>query len=173
MAVIRLAASDDVDSIARVHIASWTTTYRGLMPDTLLDNLSFERRRYWWQSVLGEHGQQVLVAEENNQTVGFAYFGEERENDPVYRGELYAIYLLADHQQKGLGRLLVEASARGLLELGMSNMLLWVLSTNPARRFYEKLGGIYLKDKSVEIGGATLRESAYGWTDIRSLAGMK
>lgn len=169
MALIRPAAPDDVDAIARVHIASWITTYRGLMPDSVLDNQSFERRRDWWKSVVNERGQQVLVAEEDHQIVGFAYFGAERENDPIYRGELYAIYLLSDYQQKGLGRLLVKSSAQGLLGLGMSNMLLWVLSKNPARRFYEKLGGVYLRDKPLEIGGVNLQESAYGWDDIHSL----
>ncbi|HEY9153102.1 MAG TPA: GNAT family N-acetyltransferase, partial [Anaerolineales bacterium] len=134
---------------------------------------SFERRRDWWKSVMVAHARQVLVAEENNRIAGFAYFGEERENDPSYRGELYAIYLLADFQQQGMGCLLVRATVRGLFELGISNMLLWVLSANPARRFYEKLGGVYLRDRPFEIGGAILQETAYGWDDIHALAEMK
>ena len=35
-------------------------------------------------------------------------------------------------------------------------MLLWVLSTNPARGFYEKMGGHYLNTKPIDIGGETL-----------------
>ena len=171
--LIRSAVPNDADAIARVHIDSWLTTYRGLMPDNVLDNLSFDRRREWWQSILRDQAEQVLVAEEDSQVVGFTYFGAERENDPVYRGELYAIYLLMDYQKKGIGRLLFKASAEGLLKLGMNNMLLWVLSINPARHFYERLGGKYLRDKSVEIGGASLQESAYGWSDIHPLAEMK
>jgi L-amino acid N-acyltransferase YncA len=169
MALIRSAALTDVDAIASVHIASWITTYRGLVPDAVLDNQSFERRRDWWKNVVDEHAQQVVVAEEDHQVVGFVYFGAERENDPIYRGELYAIYMLMDYQQKGLGRLLVKATAEGLLTLGIDNMLVWVLSRNPARRFYEKLGGVYLRDKPAEIGGTTLQESAYGWNDIHPL----
>ncbi len=46
-------------------------------------------------------------------------------------------------------------------------MLVRVLAENPARKFYEALGGQLLKAKPIEIGGATLDEVAYGWTDIR------
>jgi L-amino acid N-acyltransferase YncA len=173
MAMIRLAAQDDVDSIAQVHISSWNTTYRGLMPDAVLDNQSFDRRRDWWKSVIDEHAQEVVVAEENKQIIGFVYFGEEREHDPVYRGELYAIYLLKEYQKKRIGRLLFKASAEGLLKLGMTNMLLWVLSANPGRYFYEKLGGVFLRDKSEKFGDAILSVSAYGWDDIRLLAEIK
>ena len=173
MNLIRTANLSDADVIARVHIDSWQTTYRGLMPDKVLDNLSFERRREWWQGILRDQSERVLVAEENDQIVGFAYFGEEREHDPIYHGELYAIYLLAGCQKKGIGHLLFKASAKGLIKLGMSDMLLWVLSTNPARKFYEKMGGKYLRDKSVEIGDETLQESAYGWDDIHLLVESK
>jgi hypothetical protein len=54
-----------------------------------------------------------------------------------------------------------------LLQTGIDNMLVWVLAKNPARKFYEALGGQFLRTKQVMIGGATLEEVAYGWTDIR------
>ncbi len=49
-------------------------------------------------------------------------------------------------------------------------MLLWVLSTNSSRGFYEKLGGRYLKTKPIDIGGEILEEVAYGWDDLPNLA---
>ncbi len=174
MTLIRPAVLNDADALARVHIDSWLTTYRGLIPDSVLDNLSFERRRDWWQGIVdGPHAVDVMVADERGMVVGFAYFGAERENDPVYRGELYAIYMLKDYQQKGLGRLLVKAAADGLLARDLNNMIVWVLSTNPARGFYEKLGGVYLRDKPEKFGDVILKESAYGWDDIHLLAEMK
>jgi hypothetical protein len=48
-------------------------------------------------------------------------------------------------------------------------MLVWVLADNPARGFYERLGGRYLRQKPIEIGGIDLFEAAYGWDDIRVL----
>ncbi len=174
MTLIRPAVPNDADGIARVHIDSWLSTYRGLMPDAVLDNLSFERRRNWWQDIVNRSQKvDVMVADDDGQVAGFAYFGAECENDPVYHGELYAIYLLKDYQQKGLGRLLFKAAANGLLTCGLNNMIVWVLSANPARRFYEKLGGVYLRDKPEQFGEVTLQESAYGWGDIHPLAEMK
>ncbi|HUI89011.1 MAG TPA: GNAT family N-acetyltransferase [Anaerolineales bacterium] len=170
MTFIRPATASDVGAIAGIHIAAWLSTYRGLMPDSALDNLSFERRRDWWKGVMEEHPRQVMVAQAGNQILGFSYFGKERERDPIYGGGLSAFYLLADYQRKGFGRLLVKAAAQGLLELGVSNLLLWVLSTNPARSFYEKLGGCLLRDRPFEMGGTTLQEAAHGWDDIHPLA---
>jgi hypothetical protein len=49
-------------------------------------------------------------------------------------------------------------------------MLAWALTDNPARRFYEALGGVEVRRKMQRIGGATLEEVAYGWPHIRALA---
>jgi hypothetical protein len=48
-----------------------------------------------------------------------------------------------------------------------------VLAQNPSRQFYEALGGKYLYEKPIEIGGANLIKVAYGWPDIHALAQME
>ncbi len=48
-------------------------------------------------------------------------------------------------------------------------MLVWVLEQNPARGFYEHLGGVDLRAKPIQIGGKDLVEVAYGWRDLRTL----
>ncbi len=35
---------------------------------------------------------------------------------------------------------------------GITSLLVWVLVGNPARRFYEAMGGLYLREKEIEIG---------------------
>jgi ribosomal protein S18 acetylase RimI-like enzyme len=62
---------------------------------------------------------------------------------------------------------LVDAVMRELSKRGFSSMLLWVLKDNlPARKFYEALGGIYLREKPIEIGSQRLIEVAYGWKNL-------
>ncbi len=173
MVHIRPALPEEAGTIAGIQISSWQTTYRGLMPEVVLENLSFGRQRDWWSGELSGGDHKVLVAEAGGKLVGFASYGPERESDPLYEGELYTLYLLQGYQRKGLGRDLFRAAAQGLMEAGMNAMLVWVLSTNPARRFYEYLGGVYLKDKPVKIGGADLVESAYGWDDLSVFDGLK
>lgn len=113
----------------------------------------------------------VYVAEnDDGQIIGFVSGGPERSGDAIYKGELYAIYVLAEHQGKGIGRGLARVTCHRLIEQGMTTMLVWVLDTNPWRAFYEALGGKPAREKQETIGDATLTEVGYGWEDIRRLA---
>lgn len=170
---IRPAAVEDARALAQVHVASWHETYRGLVPDIYLDSLSVEERTERWRGRLGgaDAGAFTLVAEDDaGRVVGFATGGPEREGDPVYTGELYAIYLLQTAQRTGLGRRLVQAVTERLLAMGHTSMLVWTLATNPSRGFYERLDAHYVRAATITIGGVDLEDVAYGWTDITGLA---
>ena len=166
---VRQATCEDAAAIARVHVASWLTTYRGQMPDALLDGLRVEQRqRQWERSLCGSDAEPcIFVAEdEHGQVIGFASGGPPQVPDevPGYDSELYTVYLLQEAQGKGTGRRLVAAVAERLLTDGNRAMLLWVLGTNaPSRRFYERLGGRELLTKPADFGGAMLDEVAYGY----------
>lgn len=169
MATIRPAVTEDAPGIARVHIDAWLTTYRGLMPDELLDRRSLAEQQAMWDQSLRSQRTSTIVAEEDGQVIGFASFGPERGNDRRYQGELYAIYIRQTHQRKGIGQALMCAAAGGLLAQYYPNMMLWVLSTNPARQFYEMLGGKYLRERTAEWEGVLLHEVAYGWQELDEL----
>jgi ribosomal protein S18 acetylase RimI-like enzyme len=169
---IRPAVSADVPAIAQVHVASWRTTYRGIIADDVLDNLQLEpRERYAARIIAQPDGKEFIsVAEDDaGQIIGFASGGPEREGDPDYRGELYAIYLLQAAQGQGVGRRLVMAVVQRLAQQGLHSMLIWVAADNPACRFYEALGGQYVRDKIETFGGTPIREIAYGWRDTQAL----
>jgi GNAT superfamily N-acetyltransferase len=173
---IRKADVDDAAAIARVHVDAWRTTYVGIVPDEYLAGLSYEQRAQNWRESLADWaGREFTLVAENDQRaiVGFATGGPEREGNAVYRGELRAIYLLADSRRIGIGRRLVAGVAKGLFDAGFDSMLVWVLSDNPSRRFYEMLGGKFVTEKVVEIGGVRLIEVAYGWQNVRQLTGLK
>ena len=169
---IRPARPEDAAGIARVHVDSWRTTYRGLIPAAYLASLSYERREAMWRRRIQEAAltSMVFVAEgPAGEIVGFAAAGPERSGDPVYAGEVPAIYLLEAYQHRGIGRHLMRAVADHLAAHGMETMLLWVLAANPARQFYEALGGRPVRSHAIDIGGVTLDEIAYGWTDLAPL----
>lgn len=169
---IRTARWADAPEIARVRVDSWRTTYRGMLPDEYLDGLSVEYHTRNWQGLLrDEQGQEfTYVAEtEGGEVVGFVTGGVERTNHPEYAGELYAIYLLEGYQGQGLGRRLAGTLGRQMLAKGMPSMLVWVLSTNPARGFYEALGGQFLGEKAVLVGSGIYQEVSYGWKDVAEL----
>jgi GNAT superfamily N-acetyltransferase len=101
--------------------------------------------------------------------IGLASGGPERNGDPIFSAELYAIYLLGANQHRGIGSQLFQSVARDLNQAGHRSMLVWALSANPTRSFYEKLGGEVVDQKEIEIAGGNFTEVAYGWRDIRPL----
>jgi GNAT superfamily N-acetyltransferase len=110
------------------------------------------------------------VAEDHaGNIVGFASGGPERSGDPVYTGEVYAIYLLERWQGQGIGRQLTITLVRQLIQRGFTSLLIWVLADNPSRRFYEALGGQPVRDRLEMTGGIELTDVAYGWLDARTL----
>ncbi|MDQ6660416.1 MAG: GNAT family N-acetyltransferase, partial [Chloroflexota bacterium] len=105
--------------------------------------------------------------------VGFVGGGKIRidnpENDLRYESELYAIYLLNEAQGHGIGRRLMLTLVEKLVEASMNSMLLWVFAKNPARHFYESMGGQKIKESQFELNGAQVDEVAYGWNNIKTL----
>jgi ribosomal protein S18 acetylase RimI-like enzyme len=165
--MVRPATLYDAAAIARVHVASWRTTYRGLLADDFLASLGEEPYTDRWRRVVGDGLSRVFVAEEDEEIVGFASCGRERAGETGYAGELYAIYVLDSAQRHGHGRELVRAVAGALREMRLEDMIVWVLRDNtPARHFYERLGGVYVRAQPITIGAVTLEEVSYGWRNL-------
>jgi ribosomal protein S18 acetylase RimI-like enzyme len=155
-------------------VDTWRTAYSGIVPADFLADLSYQQSEQIWYDRLVEAGQADTFAYvgENaaGQIVGFAIGGREREGYPDYKGELYGLYILEEYQRQGLGRRLVSTVAGRLVKQGLDSMLIWVLAENPARGFYETLGGQLLYQKYITVGRSRLLEVAYGWQDLSRLA---
>ena len=170
LATVRPAEIDDAAAIARIHVATWRTAYRGLLPDDFLASLDEAGYAERWRRTLADRSGRVYVAEAGGAVVGFASGGRERAGEDGYEGELYAIYILDEAQGRGHGRGLVRAVAGGLRELGLRDVIVWVLRDNqPARRFYERLGGVYVRAQPITIGSSLLQEVSYGWKSLDSI----
>jgi GNAT superfamily N-acetyltransferase len=168
VALIRAAEVIDAAGISHVHVQSWLTTYRGLVPDAYLATLSKAERIPLWQDWL-RRDISAFVAEVEGTIIGFVSGGPVREPLAGYDAELYTIYLLKEMQGRGVGTALLEKLAVAMLGKGHASMMVWVLEGNPAVRFYEKTGAGYLSSKQIEIGSVPFRELAFGWSDLRAL----
>jgi GNAT superfamily N-acetyltransferase len=168
---IREAQCADANGIAQVHVASWRTSYRHILPDTYLAHLSEAAYSTMWRGALCalNRDQFIYVAEDAERIVGFASGGKERNHDPQFTGELYAIYLLEAYQRQGVGRRLVKAIVDRLWQADMRAMLVWALAENPARQFYVNLGGKFVRTQQITIGGNDYDEQGYGWHDLAAL----
>ena len=49
---VRTAEPRDADSLARVHVDSWRSTYAGILTDEFLAGLSYRDRESFWEQVL-------------------------------------------------------------------------------------------------------------------------
>ena len=169
---IRPATQADVPAVARIHVDSWRATYRGIVPDTLLDALSYAEHEERWQLRLQPDAESItlVAADDDGELAGFVMGGKERTGDPFYDGELYAIYLDPSRLRRGIGTQLTRALARALQARGFHALLVWVLAANPARHFYAALGAQFVREATITIGGAHLPEFAYGWPTLAALA---
>jgi L-amino acid N-acyltransferase YncA len=172
MILIRRAEPNDAAGIARVHVHSWRTTYRDIVPDAYLDGLDEAERAAHWLDLL-DGGLDVYVAERAGTVIGFATGGKSRDNMARCDAELYAIYLLHEEQRTRIGSDLLRELALAMSRRGFRSMQVWVLAKNSAKQFYARLGAEYAGSKEIEIGGATLAEQAYVWSDLARLCGTR
>jgi L-amino acid N-acyltransferase YncA len=174
--VIRRARVEDAPAIARVHVESWRSTYAGMLPDKMLLKLSSARHETgWWMHVLGRSRRRhyVYVAEhETDGVIGFGSAGASRDRELVHRGEIYALYLLDEYHGMGIGKALFLALSARLLEERRPSLVVWVLSSNPSRYFYETLGGRRVATRRERMGGVEVEETAYGWEDLNHLVAI-
>ncbi|KIL43446.1 GNAT family acetyltransferase [Jeotgalibacillus alimentarius] len=163
---IRKATPQDAAGIAKVQVDTWKTTYRGMVPDDYLAQMTYSRREEMWEKII-EDGQVVYVAEDNGEVVGFANGGEERSNKySGYDGELFAIYILESYQRQGLGRKLIAPLVEDMKGKGLTSMIVCVLEKNDSKLFYEVLGAEKVDTVKINFGGRELKEAVYGWKDI-------
>ncbi len=167
---VRMATVDDAAAIAAIHVAAWRETYRGLVPDAVLDGLSVEARTVEWRRRLGLPGGAAAVAVDGG-VVGFGSCGPQRDPGLGTDGEIYTLYVLVRAQRRGWGRGLMAALAGALRAHGRQSASLWVAEANvPARRFYEALDGRLAGAKVQPGDGFALAEVAYAWDRLDGLA---
>jgi GNAT superfamily N-acetyltransferase len=167
--IIRRAEPEDADAIARVQVDTWRSAYADLIPAAVLDGLSYKQRSRYWRGFLSKEARGFMgVAEDSHAgVVGFACCGPNREEPLHYQGQLYAIYVLEEHQRLGIGHQLFEEARKWLSKRALDSMIVWVLRENPYRKFYESLGGELVGERTINVGEAESREVAYGWDNWR------
>jgi GNAT superfamily N-acetyltransferase len=111
--IIRPGRVQDVAQMARVHVRCWQETYRGLMPDAVLDDPGFPaaRERMWTQVLTCERYRQnrVAVAERDEELAGIAMSGPPEDVTAAWARQLYVLYVYAAGHGTGIGRALLEA----------------------------------------------------------------
>lgn len=167
---IRRAIKDDISAIAKVHVDSWKTTYKGIFSNEILDNITYDQREKLWESIFQkEDGHQFrFVAETlNGKIIGFIDGGVERTGAYNCDGELYAIYILQKYQGMKIGQRLFQALLSECKKDNMQSLLVWVVANNPSKKFYEKYNPEKIDTKLLEK--LDVEEIAYAWRNMDCL----
>jgi GNAT superfamily N-acetyltransferase len=165
---IREASAADAEGIARAHTESWQTSYRGILPDTVLDRIDVGQRVETRKKILRDASVFQLVAYDltHGDIVGFCDAGPSRRHVP-FAGEVYAIYLVQHAKRYGLGAEMFERVQAWLVARGMRSMIVWVLENNHhARKFYEAMGGRAASRLQSRVGGFPVTELSYVWDKL-------
>jgi GNAT superfamily N-acetyltransferase len=161
------AVVEDADEIAALHIESWRSAYRGLLPDDFLAGQVVQDRVELWRRRMPApepHRRLVLKAVSAGALVGFACVLLDAE--PGWGALLDNLHVKPALKGQGIGRRLFQ-EARTWVNITVPGqpMHLTVIEGNlDARRFYERLGGAVVERKIVEVvPGTELAVLRYSW----------
>lgn len=170
--VLRPMRADDIELVARLHVASWRTAYRGIFTDAYLDaEAETERRAHWTRRLAPPVATHAgVVAEQDGMAVGFCYLIADA--DPERGTLLDNLHVVEAARGSGLGRRLLARAAEEIAARHWPRGLhLWVFDANTgARRFYERHGaGLVDRTVYASADGGANAALCYAWPDAAVL----
>ena len=169
----RLANPSDAARIAALHAASWRSAYRGIMPDTYLDEEIDTERETLWRARLNSPANDrlcVWLGEHGAELAGFACLLLDEE--PFWGACLDNLHVQPELRGHGLGRQLFGRAVRWLLTVEPDwPIYLWVFEANEgARRLYDALRGQVVERTIKDLpGNARIPSLRYVWRDAVAL----
>lgn len=99
------------------------------------------RRRMALRSAARDPWEEVLVAVDGQEALGFVWVFVNQDWDGRHRGEIAALYVVPERRGRGLGRLLLEEGEAVLRQWGCRRIQLAVTASNePAVALYRAHG---------------------------------
>ena len=145
---IRIATIRDINSIQNIAYVTWPVTYKRIITT---EQMEYMLEMMYSQEALENQfyeGSQFLMAEVENEVVGFASFGFVK--DAIYK--LHKLYVNPEVQKSGAGKGLLQESITKVIKLGGKKLQLQVNRKNKAVGFYEKMGFEVIKEQDFYIG---------------------
>jgi ribosomal protein S18 acetylase RimI-like enzyme len=170
MFIIEMATIADVPEMARLHVMSWQTAFKGVVPESELRARDVGRSIEGWTTTYHSFPENLCVARESTSRniLGFCCAGPvvKQERSGPFGFEFYSLHVAPGFYHRGIGTAFLRAGFNRMRDLGLDGAIVWTLDQLvQARRFYEKHGGQVVKRDTCFIGGQKVGEVAYGWPE--------
>lgn len=154
MICIRQAQSRDIKQIAKIKVDGWKNTYKGIIDDEFLNSMSISKQI----NIINNYSLNTMfVAENNNEILGVCRiydYNESVYDDKEIDCEIREFYVNPSLKRMGIGSKLFNFIKEYFSQKGKRKLYIGCLKDNySARKFYEKMGGISVNGKEIDIGG--------------------
>ena len=165
---VRAARADDVAEIARIQVDTWRTAYDAVLPAPVLEGLSVQAAQAAWAAAVQSPPSpyhRVLVAQEQNWTVGFAALApaddlEPGDPEPATTVLLGPVLVEPRWGRRGHGSRLLAAAVDHARGDGMTRAIVWVPESDTASRDFFVSAG-WAPDglaRALDTGAGEVRE---------------
>ncbi len=152
--IIRNIKEKDIPSVVDIQIDGWKSAYNGIVDNNVLNSMNRNERIEKRKNDYKENG--FIVAELNNQVVGFCrYIDSNKFTQDISNidCELLALYVKPNLKYNGIGTKLFQFVVNEFKNKNKTKMILWCLKDNePSKKFYTKMGGKIIKERTIKIG---------------------
>lgn len=161
--IIRNIEKEDIPAVVDIQIAGWQTAYKGIVDDSYLNSMNREEKIRRRNDDYHQGG--FIVAEIDKEIVGFCRYVDDNSFSPQFSEidcELLALYVKPDLKNNGIGSKMLRYVLNEFKRQNKTKMVIWCLKDNfPSRKFYEKMGGKLLEEKTIMIGDRDYTEVGF------------
>lgn len=130
------ASKDDVLSILDLRHRIWSTTYRGIYPDQMIDNFDWAWHKERELSRIYDPAYSVFLIQGDTQNIGYL---------TIHRADvitLQSLYIVSECQRQGIGRTAFDFIKEYCRKHDARSFICHCVPENlNARAFYERMGG--------------------------------
>jgi L-amino acid N-acyltransferase YncA len=172
MIQIRDAVIEDCEQIGLITVTASHSAFIGTIPEADLDfSWTPEVSAAGWRKNFADNinrGQKFLVAEENDQVLGFACTKPWAQT-PGFDACVQALYVLPSHHRRGIARQLLGHIASEFTRENLNRLEIGCVQENLSCNFYIHMGGVEVARRPVQVDRYETQEIVFGWPDVAVL----
>ncbi|NBU81500.1 MAG: GNAT family N-acetyltransferase [Flavobacteriaceae bacterium] len=151
MIEIQKNTDENFTSIRTIAAAVWPIAYGAILSQEQLDymmEMMYSVSSLKLQSSAKKH--RFILAKDEEMVLGFASYEFNFSKKP--KTKIHKIYILTNHQGKGIGKSLIDFIVNEAKERHQKGLILNVNKKNTAIRFYESIGFSISNEEVIDIG---------------------